>query len=353
MGQKVHPIGFRLGTTRTWSSRWFASEGVREHAPRGRQDPPLHQGRALPRGHLADRRRARPPTAPASPSTPPGRGSSSGARARRGREAQERAAGADGQGDPPRHPGGGASGARLPARRREHRAPAREARGVPARDEEGRAELGAARAPRASGSPAPAALAGPRSPAASGTATAGFRSRRSGPTSTSGSPPPTRRTGRSASRCGSSRARCCPRLGPPSWVSRTRAMLQPKRVKYRKAQRGRMKGTAHRGAHARLRGLRLEGPRAVLAHEPPDRGRARGSDAGGQAGARSGSGLPGQALHQEAGRDADGEGQGEPGVLGGGRQARPDPLRDGRTDRGRSRGRRSAWRATSCPSGRR
>ena len=25
-------------------------------------------------------------------------------------------------------------------------------------------------------------------------------------------------------------------------------MLQPKRVKYRKAQRGRMKGTAHRGA---------------------------------------------------------------------------------------------------------
>src|SRR4030095_15338953 len=26
MGQKVHPIGFRLGTTRTWSSRWFASK---------------------------------------------------------------------------------------------------------------------------------------------------------------------------------------------------------------------------------------------------------------------------------------------------------------------------------------
>jgi small subunit ribosomal protein S3 len=24
VGQKVHPIGFRLGTTRTWSSRWFA-----------------------------------------------------------------------------------------------------------------------------------------------------------------------------------------------------------------------------------------------------------------------------------------------------------------------------------------
>jgi len=24
MGQKVHPIGFRLGTTKTWSSRWYA-----------------------------------------------------------------------------------------------------------------------------------------------------------------------------------------------------------------------------------------------------------------------------------------------------------------------------------------
>ncbi len=27
MGQKVHPVGFRLGQTRTWSSRWFAQRG--------------------------------------------------------------------------------------------------------------------------------------------------------------------------------------------------------------------------------------------------------------------------------------------------------------------------------------
>jgi small subunit ribosomal protein S3 len=27
MGQKVHPIGFRLGYTKTWSSRWFAQGG--------------------------------------------------------------------------------------------------------------------------------------------------------------------------------------------------------------------------------------------------------------------------------------------------------------------------------------
>ena len=26
MGQKVHPIAFRLGTTKTWSSRWFAEK---------------------------------------------------------------------------------------------------------------------------------------------------------------------------------------------------------------------------------------------------------------------------------------------------------------------------------------
>ncbi len=26
MGQKVHPVGFRLGITRTWDSRWFASK---------------------------------------------------------------------------------------------------------------------------------------------------------------------------------------------------------------------------------------------------------------------------------------------------------------------------------------
>ena len=26
MGQKTHPIGFRLGVTRTWSSRWFATK---------------------------------------------------------------------------------------------------------------------------------------------------------------------------------------------------------------------------------------------------------------------------------------------------------------------------------------
>lgn len=26
MGQKVHPIGFRLGVTKDWKSKWFADK---------------------------------------------------------------------------------------------------------------------------------------------------------------------------------------------------------------------------------------------------------------------------------------------------------------------------------------
>lgn len=31
MGQKVHPVGFRLGTIRTWDSRWYADKGYAEN----------------------------------------------------------------------------------------------------------------------------------------------------------------------------------------------------------------------------------------------------------------------------------------------------------------------------------
>ncbi len=31
MGQKVHPVGFRLGTVRTWDSRWFAEKDYAKH----------------------------------------------------------------------------------------------------------------------------------------------------------------------------------------------------------------------------------------------------------------------------------------------------------------------------------
>ncbi len=30
MGQKVHPVGFRLGTVRTWDSRWFSEKNYKE-----------------------------------------------------------------------------------------------------------------------------------------------------------------------------------------------------------------------------------------------------------------------------------------------------------------------------------
>ena len=54
-------------------------------------------------------------------------------------------------------------------------------------------------------------------------------------------------------------------------------MLVPKRVKYRKAQRGRMKGKAQRGATRGLRRVRAEGAGAGLDHQPPDRGGAGGA----------------------------------------------------------------------------
>ncbi|HEU4435905.1 MAG TPA: 30S ribosomal protein S3, partial [candidate division Zixibacteria bacterium] len=28
MGQKTHPIGFRLGVIRSWSSKWFTRKGA-------------------------------------------------------------------------------------------------------------------------------------------------------------------------------------------------------------------------------------------------------------------------------------------------------------------------------------
>ena len=35
MGQKVNPIGLRLGINRTWDSRWFADARLRQAAARG------------------------------------------------------------------------------------------------------------------------------------------------------------------------------------------------------------------------------------------------------------------------------------------------------------------------------
>jgi small subunit ribosomal protein S3 len=31
MGQKVHPIGFRLGVTKTWDSRWYSKKTTQNY----------------------------------------------------------------------------------------------------------------------------------------------------------------------------------------------------------------------------------------------------------------------------------------------------------------------------------
>ena len=112
-------------------------------------------------------------------------------------------------------------------------------------------------------------------------------------------------------------------------------MLMPKRVKHRKQMRGRMRGNTKGGSDGRLRRVRAEGARSRLDHQPPDRGRPRGDDPQDQTW-RQGldQRLPRQALHEEAGRDADGLGQGQPGGLGRRGQARQGHVRARRRPRG-------------------
>ena len=59
MGQKVNPIGLRLGINRTWDSRWFARRGEYPQAParRPRHPRPHHEGAARGR-HFEGRDRA-------------------------------------------------------------------------------------------------------------------------------------------------------------------------------------------------------------------------------------------------------------------------------------------------------
>jgi len=40
MGQKVNPIGLRLGVNRTWDSRWFAGKGEYAEVAARRYDNP-------------------------------------------------------------------------------------------------------------------------------------------------------------------------------------------------------------------------------------------------------------------------------------------------------------------------
>ena len=126
-------------------------------------------------------------------------------------------------------------------------------------------------------------------------------------------------------------------------------MLMPKKVKYRKQQRGRMRGLAWRGSTVAF------GDYGLMALEPcwlTDRqieaarvALTRGIKRGGKVWIRV---FPGQADHQEAAGNPHGQGQGRARGLGGGDQAGPHPVRDGRRVAGRGAARRCGWRRRSC-----
>ena len=103
----------------------------------------------------------------------------------------------------------------------------------------------------------------------------------------------------------------------------------------------------HQGRRQRrLRRVRPQGPRSRLGHQSPDRGGARRDDPQDQA-RRQGldQRLSRQALHEEAGRDPAGLGQGQPGGLGRRGQARQGDVRA----LGRARGPRQGGVATRRP----
>ena len=96
-----------------------------------------------------------------------------------------------------------------------------------------------------------------------------------------------------------------------------RVMLTPKRVKWRKQHRGRMRGKRAGRQHADLRRLRFAGARAVLDDQPPDRSRPYRDDPPHQARRKSlDQGLSRQAGDEEAGRSPHGFRQGQSRVLG-------------------------------------
>ena len=188
VGQKVHPYGFRVGTLYGWQSNWFAEKHYREAAPRGHQDPELHQEEAVSRWNLEGRdrpdgredRRQHPHRAAGDPDR----------KARsRGRDA---AGGArellHAQGDLHQHQGDPKGRARRAARGRERRAAARAPRGVPPGHEEGGDLDHEVRCREASGSSARDAWAARRWVGASGTARVACRCTRCAPRSTTASP---------------------------------------------------------------------------------------------------------------------------------------------------------------------
>ena len=128
-------------------------------------------------------------------------------------------------------------------------------------------------------------------------------------------------------------------------------MLMPKKVKYRKQQRGRMSGKAWTGGHLAFGDYGLKATECgwVTAREI-EAGRiaiTRFIKRNGRIWIRM---FPDKPYHQEAAGNAHGQGQGRARGLGDGGQARAHPLRDGGGAGDARRARRSASPPTSSPS---
>ena len=273
MGQKTHPIGFRLGTTRTWSSRWFATKGYADllhedvKIRRYIKDALYHAGISR-----IDIERSAEPGADHHPHRA-ARASSSGARAPRSRSSRTSCRCRTGKEvhlniEEVVHP-------ELDAQLVAENIALQLQKRVAFRRAMKKAVTSALRLGRrrASGSPARAAWAAPRSRAASGIATAGCRCTRSAPTSTTGCAEAHTTFGAIGVKVWIFKGEVLP--APSGRRARARAaMLMPKRVKYRKAQRGRMKGKAQRGVDPRLRRLRAA-RRSSRAGSPTARSRRR------------------------------------------------------------------------------
>ena len=120
MGHKVHPYGFRLGVSRTWTAKWYADKEYTDLPQGGHHDPQAHREAAVQRQRQRRRDRARhQPRDGDHPHRQAGHRHRQGRRQRRGpapadRRAVEPQGQAGDQGDPP-------AGAGRPSRGHEHR----------------------------------------------------------------------------------------------------------------------------------------------------------------------------------------------------------------------------------------
>ena len=136
MGQKINPVGMRVGINRTWDSRWFAGRaGVFQAPARGHGDPRPHPEAAARRPAISKVVIERPHrkcrvTVHTAPSRRADR-----QEGHRHREAAQRDRRADGLGGASQHRRDPQAGDRRRADRRGHRPAARAPRRLPPRDE--------------------------------------------------------------------------------------------------------------------------------------------------------------------------------------------------------------------------